>query len=231
MIKKRFLSRQARIKHMLSITISSKQTRQHIDHAAGPIEFGRGPQRDAVARVVIADDLRVSRDHLSIEELPKGLIKVENLSQQKSLRLNNNARVPPGEVSEVMLPAQLTIGETHIEICLPDLEATAPGSFQTVSAPVRGQTLQTQANQSLLELATGGLPAPETLAHWFETVIAVQRAAAGSAGRPVRRSRLGPGGTSRAVPESAAGAVRSGAGLGAEVEKQKSPRVDSTRGL
>src|SRR5437870_5811501 len=45
---------------MLRFQISDKRERQQLDHVSGPIEFGRGPKRNQIARCVI-EDLRVSR--------------------------------------------------------------------------------------------------------------------------------------------------------------------------
>src|SRR5438445_7037928 len=53
-------------------------------------------------------------------------------------------------------------------------EPIRPELLETVAQPVRSRFAE--INRSLSNL--GGSPTPETLAHWFETVIAVQRAAA-----------------------------------------------------
>src|SRR5262249_56489159 len=54
----------------------------------------------------------------------------------------------------------------------------AEGPVEPIAAPHGSKVLAGPPQHSLLEL--GKAPTPETLTHWFETVIAVQRAAAGS---------------------------------------------------
>jgi adenylate cyclase len=159
---------------MLRFRVYNQREYQEFEHASGPIEFGRGAQRDNVARCVI-QDLYVSKDHIRILELESGRIRIENLSQRNSIRLSDNSLIVTGGTREADVPIHLTVGETTLEI-----EKPRPDSgerlLQTIASPYSYK--ETGAQQSLLEL--GRTPAPETLTHWFETVIAVQRAAAGS---------------------------------------------------
>jgi adenylate cyclase len=161
---------------MLRFHVSDKRERQQFEHASGPIEFGRGPKRNNVARCVI-EDLRVSRDHVRVEELENGRVRVENLSTRNPIRLADNSIISPGDRRELELPLRLAVIDTLIEIEPAGADPIRGELLETIAQPFRSRSVP-DVNQSLPRL--GGSPTPETLAHWFETVIAVQRAAAGS---------------------------------------------------
>jgi adenylate cyclase len=160
---------------MLRFRVHNKQEHREIDHPSGPIEFGRGGPRNNVPRCII-QDLYVSKDHIHIVELPDGRVRVENLSQRNSIRLADNSVIATGACREVRPPVHLTVGETIVEIDTPRPDS-GERLLQTIASPL-GHRTHYAAQPSLMEL--GRTPAPETLTHWFETVIAVQRAAAGS---------------------------------------------------
>ncbi len=162
---------------MLRIQVNNKRERQQFDHPGALLEFGRGPQRDNIARCVV-QDAYVSKDHVSVEELPAGLVRVRNLSQRNSIRLADNSTINTGDARDLKMPVRLAVGETVIEIDASDISRQM---LETIAQPFalrRSSMAEASANQSLLNL--GGAPTAETLTHWFETVIAVQRAAAGS---------------------------------------------------
>ncbi|HEY7422700.1 MAG TPA: adenylate/guanylate cyclase domain-containing protein [Gemmataceae bacterium] len=160
---------------MLRFRVWNKLERQEIEHLSGPIEFGRGGARHNVPRCVI-QDLYVSKDHIRVLELEDGRVRIDNLSQRNSIRLADSSVIATGASREVRPPAHLTVGETTVEI-----ERSPPESgerlLQTIASPFPARINQ-PVHATLMEL--GHSPSPETLAHWFETVIAVQRAAAGS---------------------------------------------------
>jgi adenylate cyclase len=161
---------------MLRFTISNKREQQLFDHAEGPIEFGRGAQRNNVPRCIV-QDLYVSKDHVRVDELENGRVRIENLSQRNSIRLSDNSVIPTGQARELDTPTRLIVGETAIDIDFV-ADTTAEGPLETIASPHSSKILAGPAQHSLLDL--GRTPTPETLTHWFETVIAVQRAAAGS---------------------------------------------------
>ncbi len=160
---------------MLRFLVYNKQERQEIEHLSGPIEFGRGSARNNVPRCVIKD-LYVSKDHIRVEELDDGRVRIENLSQRNSIRLSDNSAIPTGGSRELTPPVQLTVGETTVEI---ERHPSDSGErlLQTLASPFPRHSIEAP-HTTLTEL--GRSPSAETLAHWFETVIAVQRAAAGS---------------------------------------------------
>src|SRR5579875_2669995 len=160
---------------MLRIRVSHKLEQQEIEHPSGPLEFGRGPARNNVPRCVLKD-LYVSKDHIRILELEDGQVRIENLSQRNSIRLNDDTILATGTSREVALPVHLLVGETTVDIERPQPESEER-LLQAIASPLLRQT-DARSHTTLMEL--GRSPSPETLAHWFETVIAVQRAAAGS---------------------------------------------------
>src|SRR5579875_490276 len=160
---------------MLRIRVSHKLEQQEIEHPSGPLEFGRGPARNNVPRCVLKD-LYVSKDHIRILELEDGQVRIENLSQRNSIRLNDDTILATGTSREVALPVHLLVGETTVDIERPQPESEER-LLQAIASPLLRQT-DARTHTTLMEL--GRSPSPETLAHWFETVIAVQRAAAGS---------------------------------------------------
>jgi adenylate cyclase len=160
---------------MLRIRVSNKLEHQEIEHASGPLEFGRGPERNNIPRCILKD-LYVSKDHIRLLELESGRVRVENLSQRNSIRLDDNSVIDLGTSREFAPPVHLMVGETSVDI----ERAQAPDSeervLQVIASPFPRP--EDASHTTLMEL--GRSPAPETLANWFETVIAVQRAAGGS---------------------------------------------------
>lgn len=187
---------------MLHIVVRSEGQERVFDHIAGPLEFGRGPVREA--RRCFFTDPFVSRDHVLVELGPEGRLRIENLSKTSAVRLDGNAEVAVGQQCEASPPVRLYIGQSEVEISivpdgspLPDTAAapipaaaTAPESTRTettigsASLPPGIETIAQSMGPSspavpLHEL--GETPGPEMLAHWFETLVSVQQAAATSA--------------------------------------------------
>src|SRR5262245_30548169 len=159
---------------MLRFQISNQVERQQLEHAGGPIEFGRGPRRD-VPRCTIRDGY-VSKDHMRVEELPNGDVRVENLSQKQPIIISAREQVPPGAAEVLAVPLRLRLGDTTIDVEPAFPETPHSDQLQTIAVPVRARP----DSQRLSLTQLGGSPAPEVLAQWFETVLSVQRAAAGS---------------------------------------------------
>src|SRR5262249_29492912 len=161
---------------MLRVQVNNEIGCQELEHPGGPLEFGRGPKRGDVPRCVLRD-VRVSRDHARVEELPEGKLRVENLSQRHPIALAGKPAIAPGERRDLSVPVRLVLGDSHVRIEQALPEPVDRASLQTVTEPP--PLLPTvSARLNLLQL--GDAPAPQTLTHWFETLIAVQQAAAGS---------------------------------------------------
>ena len=183
---------------MLRFLITNKTQRQNFEHLSGPLEFGRGPERlvdgQPVSRCVVQDGY-VSKDHVRVEEQTDGRVKVDNLSQRNSIRLSDNSTIDVGAAKLLRPPIRLTVGETLIDIEV-SIDPVAGAPLETIGAPLRvaRAAINTEAaaraaaatqqppslpsGASLLDM--GKSPSPEKLMQWFETFVAVQRAAAGS---------------------------------------------------
>ncbi len=140
---------------------------------SGPLEFGRVVQKDS-SRVVL-DDPFVSRDQLRIQEQPGGRLSVENLSQRTPLHISDGTMIGVGAKGEFRLPVTITVGATHIEVTAENGQRGGPDSWQTIFKPAWFEPASSFSLADSREALT-----PEMLAHWFETVISVQRSAAGS---------------------------------------------------
>ena len=120
---------------MLSIHVRNSTQDQHLEHAGGPLEFGRGPRRQ-VARIVL-ESMFVSRDHLELEELPSGRIRVRNLSRTKDVKLSDGSSLLVGGYRELALPLGLAVGDTTITVGLTATEPFDKTTFQTLHEQVR----------------------------------------------------------------------------------------------
>lgn len=124
---------------MLRFRISNKRESKEFQHAVGPIEFGRGQQRENTPRCIV-QDLYVSKDHVRIEARPGCRVFVENLSQKNPIMLMAGRTVAPMESEEMDLPARLRVGETLIEID-GELEEES-SSYKTILGPVLSRAVR-----------------------------------------------------------------------------------------
>jgi adenylate cyclase len=157
---------------MISIQITNKKQNQRFEHSGGPIEFGRGSRR-AAERFVLQDIL-ASRDHIRIEELPGERLRVDNLSLKQEITLGEGQAIATGATEEYDLPLRLSVGQTNIEIEWVPEDAIDKGSLRSIEPPV-DLAAGLAGLPPLSEL--GEEPGVEPLAHWVETVIALQRLA------------------------------------------------------
>src|SRR6516165_7362656 len=98
---------------MLNVHISNALQDVQFMHGAGPLELGRGVQRE-IKRFIIKDE-RVSRDHLQVEELFNCKVRIKNLSQSQSVKLPNGTSLATGATAELDLPVRLQLGHTVID--------------------------------------------------------------------------------------------------------------------
>ena len=175
----------------LRLDIANSVRRQQFDHDAGPLEFGRGPQRE-IKRFLIDGDPTVSRDQLRIEERPGGRVRVENLSQRIAVVVSGNGRIPELQSQELDLPLVLTIGQTRLSIELarrceagvkagvpPETMITAslPQGLVSIPSPVHGPGSPTPSWDR--DSVSAGNTA-EQINLWLQKVIELQQAGAGS---------------------------------------------------
>ncbi len=163
----------------LCIEVVNTAHRQQLEHESGPLEFGRGPQRQA-KRCLIDGDPTISRDQLRIEPLAGGCIRVENLSQRNTVLLPGRCRIAELRSMEVELPVVLVAGQTTMTI-----------RADAVSDPATPDNLKTIEGLALQPTWTG--PGPPSgraekisvatagqLGQWLQRIIALQQVGAGS---------------------------------------------------
>lgn len=176
---------------MLRFQITNDTQNASWKHASGPFEFGRAPAESGEVPRFVIDDRYVSRNQLRVEEVNSAQVLLENLGQQ--IELSDGSALQAKEVRVVALPVRLTAGYSKLEITadLPTApEKTLPPPFAsppplaevneayvTISRPIR---IERNAEGALALADIGESPSPETLTKWFETLLSVQKAAAGS---------------------------------------------------
>jgi adenylate cyclase len=159
---------------MLSVLVSTPSGQERLLHRDGPLEFGRGPQRD-VARKVLADPT-VSMNQLSVQQQENDRLLVQNLSTKVPVRLADGSVIRPGGELAARLPTRIHVGDnTLIEIEKADgrLRAADGLLLETIDAPLSADSRSATTAPRLADA-----PVPEELARWFEALVAVQRAAA-----------------------------------------------------
>jgi len=158
---------------MITIQVTNKKQALQFEHASGAIEFGRGPKRQCERFVV--NDLFVSRDQLRIQEQPGNRIKAENLSSKQEVLLPDGSTINVGMARDIALPIRLVVGQTFLDIFPVTADALDHRTLSMLEQPASGVENSTLMLTPLRDL--GDSPAPETLAHWLETVIKLQRSA------------------------------------------------------
>lgn len=156
---------------MLLIQVTNAQQQLQISHRAGRLQFGR-IVRSGPEWVTLLDDY-VSREQLELEEV-NGRLTVCNLSKRVPIVLSTGRTVSAGECATEPLPLAMQVGATTLRV---DLEQDLTGTLMTIGEPARPK--DSKATILPLKDITAG-PDATTLLSWFETIISVQRAAAGS---------------------------------------------------
>ena len=120
----------------LSIEVANGAVRTEFEHPSGPLEFGRGPQRE-IPRCVIAGDQSVSRDQLRIEPLADGRLRLENLSANTPVVVEGQSDpIIHLQGRDIALPAAVTVGRTRIVFRLAGVPAAvAPQPHPQAPAP------------------------------------------------------------------------------------------------
>jgi adenylate cyclase len=154
---------------MLRFHLASQRQQEQLDHSAGPFEKGGGPPGEERAAI---------GDHLCIEELPGGQVRVENRSREHSVGLADNGVLAPGATIVLTPPVCLNLGATQLRI-----EPGDTGSLATsATTPARAAAPARPASAGTGSLATSAtvrrLPLPADLPpHWADALIAVHRTA------------------------------------------------------
>ena len=165
----------------LCIEVVNSAHTQRFEHEAGPLEFGRGPQRQA-RRCLIDGDPTVSRDQLRIELLADGRIRLENLSQRNPVVIPDFCRIAELHSMEVDLPVVMLAGQTKISI-RPEAAAEPPATPRTskwsraCGCKQRGPARKRQL--TVFEKISAATAAQ--LGQWLPRIIALGQAGGGSA--------------------------------------------------
>jgi adenylate cyclase len=160
---------------VLLFTVANERQRKQYQHREGPIEFGR-LQQGQCARIVVEDPY-TSRDQVRIEEMPGGNVKIHNLGS--AVTLPDSSQLAAGSSRQFVPPLRIIFGRTTLDIGLipNDDVDSARSSLHTLSKPVASDSGITKPSSGL---KLGKVPSADMLAQWFETLLAVQKAAAGS---------------------------------------------------
>jgi adenylate cyclase len=136
-----------------------------------PVELGRlADVLDSGSHQITILDEFTSRRHLRIGILDVGSIEITNLSASLPVVFADGTRLGPGEKKRVQFRSvRLMIGQTTIAI---EMEVSQQ-CFLTLSSPIAEPEPRTV-------LLSGSDPSTEDLTKWFETVLTIQRAAAGT---------------------------------------------------
>jgi adenylate cyclase len=162
------------------VLVNPDQKHERFQFVSGPIELGRENPR-TLPRVVVNDRF-TSRHQVLIDDATDGQLRIENITDNpgRPVRLSNGVTLANGEKAFVKPPVRLFFGKTTVDLRLIDsASGVEDGPFQTIqrSFLARGDT--DAANHTIARAE--GPPTAERLTEWFESLLKVQRAAAGSA--------------------------------------------------
>jgi adenylate cyclase len=125
----------------------------------------------------VLQDPKVSKDQLVVEEQEIDRVRIRNLSTHVPVRLADGSTIEPAGDRSTRLPARLHVGDTLIEFepAPSGVTGADPALLRTIAPPVAsGSSVRALAPRLSSD------PVAEEMARWFESLIAVQRAAASS---------------------------------------------------
>lgn len=157
---------------MLQIALANERQRRQVTHEGGPLEFGRLAKPNCDFHIVI-DDPYTSREQVRLEELDNGDVRIDNLGSP--ITLPDGSKLPTGKSINLISPARIAFGTTTAEITVVPKDPFS-ASMHTIDPPSRSGAPVTPSDSIAAEEA----PSAERLTRWFEALLGVQRAAAGS---------------------------------------------------
>lgn len=159
------------------VLVNPDQKLERFEFASGPIELGRENPR-SLPRVVVNDRF-TSRHQVLIDDAADGQLRIENItdSSGRPVRLSNGVTLNNGEKAFVTPPVRLFFGKTTVDIRRTDEEAD--GAFQTIQRSMLVHSTPMPVVENTL-IGSVRPPSAEELTQWFESLLTVQRAAAGS---------------------------------------------------
>ena len=139
----------------LRIQVINATQEAQFEHAAGSLEFGRGPQRD-VPRFWV-DDPTVSRDQLRISALSDHRVRIENLGLKHAVLVAGAGEIGISQARELERPVAVQMGGTRVRIESASPAGAALGPLpQPASPTAKGANhvhLQTKITRRNAELA------------------------------------------------------------------------------
>ena len=143
-----------------------------------PLEFGRSKEiHDGTVPVnrIFLQDKYASRHHARLEPQESGGLLLRNLSSRKPVVLADGEEILPGDCRTIDgNTVCFWVGKTWVEV---ESEATPHEVFATIASSESGSD-GGSFRQRFESIET---PTMEILTQWFDTLISVQRAAAGAA--------------------------------------------------
>src|SRR5262245_18265869 len=118
---------------MLRIRVTKSEQTQEFEHGSGPVEFGRGSPRGC--RRIPDADTDISCDHLRVEELAGGRVRVENLSHTNVVKFSWGEFLPTGGCQELNLPLGLVVQHIRIELDTAVKVEVEPAALKTIALP------------------------------------------------------------------------------------------------
>jgi adenylate cyclase len=162
---------------MLHLTLANDRQRRQIVHEGGPLEFGRLPKPGC--EQIVVDDPYTSREQLCLEELPSGDVRIRNFGAP--IVLSDGTKLPSGQERTFIAPLRIGFGTSTLEIGVVPADDAFASSMHTIARPMMASgTAAERTAPTSLSVSADQAPSAETLTRWFETLLGVQTAAAGS---------------------------------------------------
>jgi adenylate cyclase len=175
----------------LNVRVYEDQRLAHAEDCDGAVELGRQGEGDGKpysrqaergrCRLVIAprDERTVSRRHALLEPLAGGKVRLTNLSKTLPVRLPDGTELGPRGVSEVPLPAVLTLGKRTVRVQEAEARDVALHGLAEATAPPGGGPAPVSGLSTLA--GPGGGFEGKALVRWLQAALDVLQSAASSA--------------------------------------------------
>ena len=160
---------------MLHLHIFNPSQNETLSITSPQIELGRGPRLDGACERIVVQDAYTSRDQLRIELQPDGQVTLINLGRAP-IQFSDGSKLAEKERRTQKMPVRLFFGQTTLDLGAAAIIQEPDTNFATIQRPVAPSPATKRATFDELR----GSPSSEKLTQWFETLLLVQRAAAGS---------------------------------------------------
>jgi adenylate cyclase len=161
---------------MIHVHVFNPSQNESFDIASDVLEIGRGPRLEGACERIVVQDAYTSRDQVRIELQADGQVKLSNIGRAP-VQFPDGSKIVEKEQRKVALPLRIFVGQTTIDLGSAAIVREPDTAFATIQRPVSPASNPAQA-ASIDQLR--GSPTSEKLTQWFETLLLVQRAAAGS---------------------------------------------------